>query len=109
MSLFKEYLEERTNKEVLETDTGFAVFSFPNPQTIYIEDIYTQKDKRCTYHATILANKIVNIAKERGCTEMWGSVVPTANNSTISLKVLLAYGFKLKSSTDNFILMTKEI
>ena len=56
-----------------------------------------------------MADEIAKIAKKEGCTKMLGSVVPSAKNSTISLKVLLAYGMTLQSSTNDFIIFEKEI
>lgn len=109
LSLYKQYTEERTDKFVLETDKGFALYSFPDEKTVYIEDIYTSPDNRFRHTATDLANEISSLAKSKGCTRMLGSVIPTAKNSTESLKVLLAYGMELNSSTNNFILFSKDI
>ena len=108
MSLYKKYVEERTNKQVLESDHGFAVYSFTE-DAVYIEDIFVETDYRNTDLATNMAYEIGRIAREKGFKKMLGSVVPSANNSTISLKVLLANGFKLDSCAVNFILFSKEI
>lgn len=62
-----------------------------------------------TKAASQIADKIVTIAQAKGLKKLFGSVSPSANNSTISLKVLLAYGFQLSSSSNNFILMEKAI
>lgn len=108
MSLYAQYINERENKQILETEQGFATYSFTK-DGVYIEDIFVSKDYRHNNVASQLADQIIEIAKQKGCTKVFGSVVPSANNSTISLKVLLSYGFKLNSSTNNFILMSKEI
>jgi GNAT superfamily N-acetyltransferase len=76
---------------------------------VYLEDIYILPEYRKNSIASTIANEIASLAKAKGCTRMLGSVIPTANNSTDSLKVLMAYGMKLDSCTNNFILLSKGI
>lgn len=108
MSLYSEYLRERENVETLESDRGFATYYFTN-DGCYIKDIYVHPDHRKTGEASKLADEITKIAQEKGCNKLYGSVCPSAKGSTASLKVLLAYGFSLDSSINNFIMMVKEI
>lgn len=108
MSLYGKYIKERAGKEIIEDDRGFATYYYLN-DGVYIENIYVLEDYRKTGVASNYANQIASIAKEKGCVKMFGSVSPKANGSTDSLKVLLAYGFKLDSSVDNFIALVKEI
>lgn len=108
MSLYADYIFEREGKEVLETDRGFATFE-RHSDGIYIVDIFVAEQFRKTGEASRLADRIASIALDRGFTKLYGSVVPSTKNSTSSLKVLLAYGFKLNSCTNNFILLEKEL
>jgi len=108
MSLYREYLKEYTDKEVIETEKGFATYSFTN-DSVYIQDIYVSPNFRQSSAASEMADGIALLAKERGIKTMLGSVIPTGNNSTTSLKVLLAYGFRLDSCTNNFILFKKDL
>jgi len=108
MKMFAEYIKERENKECIFSDKGFATFLFEN-KTCYIESIYVKQEHRKSGEASRLADKITEIAVEKGCNLLMGSVSPMANGSTASLKVLLAYGFNLVSSTNNFIILSKEI
>lgn len=109
MSHFADYLSEFSNKSVIETEYGFATYSFPDKETCYIEDIYVAPTSRKSKECYKMADQIVSIALERGCSKLLGSVVPAAKNSTISLKVLLGYGMTLDSSSNNFILFRKAI
>ena len=102
------YLEERTNKLILEDSHAFAIYSFTD-EGVYIEDIFVMEDFRKSGHAAKLADKIALIAKVRGVTKMIGSVCPSAKGSTASLKVLLAYGMKLVSASNNMIWFVKEL
>lgn len=109
MSLYSQYVAERSNKSVVETEKGFATYLFTNDNKVYIEDIYVVPEHRNSNEASQMADHIIALAKDRGCTKVLGSVVPTATNSTDSLKVLLAYGMKLDSATNDFILFSKDI
>ena len=110
MSLYAKYLTERTNDRILEINHGFATYRMlPEQKVVYIVDIFVDSDFRKAGSAAQMADEIAKTAKKEGCTKMLGSVVPSAKNSTISLKVLLAYGMTLQSSTNDFILFEKEI
>lgn len=108
MSLFGNYIKQRENKDIIESDKGFATYSIVK-DGIYIEDIYIENDHRHQGEAARMADQIADIAREKGLTKLFGSISPSANGSTDSLKVLLAYGFKLNSSTNNFIWLEKVV
>jgi len=108
MSLYSEYLKEKTNDGILETSRGFATYRYLD-RSVYIIDIYVVPQFRKTGEASQMADCIAKEAKENGCTKMIGSVVPSNKDSTASIKVLLAYGMRLSSSSDNFILFEKEL
>lgn len=108
MDKLKQYLKERENVESIESEYGFATYSI-HEQECYIRDIWVQPQFRQLNHATTLADCIVKIAKDKGCTFIIGTVCPAANNSTESLKVLLGYKMKLVSSKENLIIFRKEI
>jgi len=110
MSLYADYLKERTHDEILETPDGFATYRYlPDGKTVYIIDIYTTPEARKKGLATALSQQICDLAKAKGCTKMMGTVVPSMKNSTASIGALLAHGMKLDSSADNVIVFTKEI
>lgn len=108
MKMYADYIKERENKDCIYTDKGFATYSF-NETSCYIEDIYVKPEFRQSGETKKLVDKIIESALEHGYTTLTGSVCPSAKGSTDSLKVLLAYGFKLLSSTNNFIIFSKEI
>lgn len=110
MSLYGQYIQERENKGIVESEHGFATYKlFPDLQECYIEDIYVVPEQRKSDLATDMADEISNVAKSKGYKFLTGSVVPSNNNSTASLKVLLAYGFKLLRSETNLIYFIKEL
>lgn len=110
VSLYAQYLTERTNDRILEVGHGFATYRIiPEQKSVYIVDIFVHPDFRHAGTAAQMADEIAKIAKKEGCTKMIGSVIPTLKNSTDSVKVLLAYGMKLQSSTNDFILFEREL
>lgn len=108
MSLYKDYLEERTDIEILEREDGFATYSISGEEC-YIRDIFVVKEKRNQHAAASMANEISDIAISRGCKYLTGTVSPTAKGSDVSLKVLMAYGMKLYSAQNNLIIFKKDI
>jgi GNAT superfamily N-acetyltransferase len=108
-SLYAQYLTERTNDAIIETDDGFATYRFLNPQQCYIVDIFVVPEKRKLGGASRLADQIAEIAKAKGCTSLIGTVVASAKGSTTSLKVLLAYGFVVDSFAADLAVFRKDI
>lgn len=108
MSLYADYLREKTGDEILETEHGFATYRYLD-DAVYIVDIYVKPDFRKSTIASCMADAICKEAKEKGIHKLIGSVVPSSKNSTASLKVLLSYGMLLKSSSENFIVFEKEL
>jgi len=102
------YIREREGKDIYEDEYGFATYVFL-PEHCYIEDIFVREQYRTRGHASRYADAIAAIAVERGYKKLLGSVCPSAKGSDTSLKVLMAYGFKLASSEKNIIYLEKEI
>lgn len=107
-SLQAKYALEREGVETLEQAYGFCTYKISGEEC-YIIDIYVEPDHRKTSLASDMANVVTEIARDRGCTYLLGSVAPQANSATASLKVLLAYGFELAKAEPNAIWFTKGI
>ena len=109
-SLYSKYIAERTNDKVLEIPEGFATYRYINDnKTVYIIDIYVLPEFRNKKIASELADQIVAEAKQLGCKELIGTVVPSAKGSNTSLKVLLGYGMTLNSAANDVVVFRKEI
>ena len=107
--MYADYLLEHHGDHLYKIDQGFAIYRFLNEKQVYIVDIYVKPEFRKTGIASTIADDIGAISKLRGCSEMLGTVVPSAKNSTASLKVLLGYGMKLQSSSNDLIVFIKEL
>ncbi len=67
MSLYAEYLKERTYDEIIETDEGFATYRvIEEGKAVYIVDIYVTPEARKAGLASKLADQIAEIANSRG-------------------------------------------
>lgn len=110
MSMYADYLKERTDDQIVETDKGFATYRYlPNDNAVYIVDLYVIAEHRKQGVASTIADEIVKCAKSLGYTKLIGSVMPSSKGSTASMDVLRGYGMKLKSSGVDFIIFEKEI
>lgn len=110
MSLYAEYLKERTHDEILERDYGFATYRYlADNKTVYVIDIYVVPESRHQGVAADMADAVADIARAKGCTEMVGTIQPSAKGSTEGAKVLLAYGMALQSATQDCIVFHKRI
>ncbi len=110
VSLYAEYLKERTDDCILESEYGFATYRYlDSGATVYIVDIYTTPEARQKGEASKLANAICEEAAKKGATKMIGTVQASAKGSTLSLTALLGYGMALQSVANDVIIMRKEI
>jgi GNAT superfamily N-acetyltransferase len=107
------YLKERNPElNVYECDKGFATYKYMNLgeyKAVYIEDIYVAPEYRNENVASKMSSIIRDIAKQEGCKYMLGTVCPSSNGSTDSLRVLLAHGMTLLKSEDNLIWFYKDL
>lgn len=102
------YLKEREDIDCIVTDEGFASYKISGEEC-YIRDIWVHPDYRKKGIASELADQIASIALGAGCKFLTGSVSTTANNSTASVLVLLAYGFKIHSAVQYGIFFRKDL
>lgn len=109
MSLYLEYLTERTSDSIIETALGFVTYRYLNETQVYIVDIYVRPEFRKAGVCSALADQVVKEAKVKGRAELIGTVQPSAKNSTASLKVLLGYGMILQSASQDCIIFKKDI
>lgn len=108
MSLYAQYIKEREQREILEDEQGFATYVIEGNEC-YIQDIFTVQEARKKGHAAKLADQISEIAKKRGAKYLTGSVDPSLDNATDSMKVLLAYGMRVHSMQPPLVFFIKEL
>lgn len=110
MSHYGEYLLEREGFYTLEDDYGFATYILNKEENlVYIRETFVTKNYRRKGICFGYMDKIVEIAKDREITKLVGSACVNAKGSTESMKMMLAYGFKLRNLNGSMIFLEKEI
>lgn len=109
MTLFAAYLKERCNRELLEVPgVAFATYEISGEEC-YIVDIFVEKSHRRSKVATEIADQISNLAREKGCTYLKGSIDLTRNGARESCFALLSYGFKPMLAMNDAVYFRKEL
>lgn len=109
LSMYGQYITERTNRGILENDYGFATFEFLPNNILYIIDIFIKPEFRKSNKGAELAKTLESTAKDKGYKWTLGSVDDSAKGSEISHKVLKAYGFKPYKSTGSMTFYIKPL
>jgi ribosomal protein S18 acetylase RimI-like enzyme len=112
--MYAEYLKEREGKDILQHEHGFAIYGFNCVPGVdfphcYLQDIWTAPALRKSGVARSMADKIAQMAKDKGIRIMFGSVDGNAKGAHASLQVLIAYGMKLYSINDSTAWFFKEL
>ena len=102
------YFKEREGFDSIVREEGFASYRIQGEEC-YIRDIWVHKDFRKKGIAAEMADDIARLAIAQGCKYLTGSVSTTANGSTESVLVLLAYGFKIHSVVQYGIYFRKDL
>jgi GNAT superfamily N-acetyltransferase len=108
MEMYADYLEEFSVKHMFHNDKGFAIYEITLADC-YISEIYVKPEFRDCKVAKELQAEVTKIALAKGCTRLLGSVIPSVNQSSMSMAMLLKDGFKIDSASTNFIVLYKDI
>lgn len=109
LSLYAQYLKERSPRGIIETAEGFATFEYVNADIVYIIDLYVVPESRQQGVAASLADKIVDEALAVGRKQLLGSVDVTAKGAETSMKVLEAYGMRPYKVAEPMVFFIKNI
>ncbi len=109
LSVYGQYLKERTGRGIVENEDGFASFEYIGDDTVYIVDIFVIPEKRQQRLAATMADSIVAAAVKDGKKYLLGSVDVSANGAEASIKILEAYGMKPHKVAEPMIFFIKEI
>lgn len=106
--MWQQYVKEREGKETVEfPGEGFLCFSTHGEQC-HIHDIFVVPEKRRCSVGTELADTVMNLAKERGCTHFTSTIIPSLKGANEAMFAHLSYGFKIVSAQADCIFMHKE-
>lgn len=106
--MYKDYLKERENLDILETDYGFATVRQMD-DCLYLQDIYVKPEFRKQGKGREMLAVVEDAAREMGFSKVLGSCSPPAAGSDTSLRIILACGFKLLSCDKDIIYLVKDL
>ncbi len=109
MSAYADYLKERTDDQIIETEGCFVTYRYLNEMQVYIVDVYVAPELREKGIGAKLGDSVAAIAKQRGCTEMLGTVSLDTKGSKRSIQFLWAYGMELQSANNNVLIFRKAL
>ena len=107
-SLYARYSSEREGHEFIEEPWGFIEYTISG-EICLIHSIYIIPEERLSGKGSELANRVTQIALDKGCKFLWSQVWVSMLNSTDSLLAILGYGFKLAEAANGRIILTKQI
>lgn len=108
-SLYAMYIKERENKEIIESDKGFVTYKFFDNGECYIQDIYVIPSERKTGLSTKMTDEVAQIAKEKGCNALLGSICIDDKAASKNMQIWLNYGFKIHKNMGPMIYLRKDI
>ena len=108
--MYKEYIKERENKEMIETEYGFCIYKI-NRDHVYIQDVYIKKEYRNQNKCTGFIEAVEDIGKKLGKDVSISSFCIIANNWRGGKEVLRKCGYKYftKDKHNKMIYCIKEI
>lgn len=106
--MIKDYFLEIQNLHFWENEYGFIAYRIEDTN-LHIRHIYVKPEARAMKVATMLADELIDKAKQAGCVTMTADVEPSNNNATDSTKFILSYGLKIVSANEDEILFYKEL
>jgi len=93
MELYKQYLQERENREVEYDNHCFLTYE-RDGNAIVVFDIYSDKEVRGTKYMLEFCNKFYDKMRKDGVEIAYGMTDMSTNGWEYSEKLLLKYGFK---------------
>lgn len=107
-TLYAKYMKERSNAEILETESGFIVYRIVGKEC-FIVDMYFDRDKRGTKLPTQLVNELGEVAKESGCECITANIHLSDKMAAKTLTSTLKFGFSLVRADAGILLIAKDL
>lgn len=107
-SLYGQYIAEREAMGIVESACGFATYKI-DAGSIYLRDLYVIPEARRDGAARELADRVRDIGKKSGCSEMTGSVCVDDPRATDNIRLLIRYGMRFHSVRGSLMLFVKEL
>lgn len=93
MKLYKEYIKEREDKEIVYDDHCFLTYKIDSEGDMIVFDIYSDQEVRGTGYMLEFCDKFYAEMKEKGIRIAYGMTDTRTNGWQRSEELLLKYGF----------------
>lgn len=107
-NLYKLYVKERLDQEVIEMDHGFITYKI-NDNEVFIQDMFVRDGYRKQHFGKTLVDRVEEIARENNKKYVTATILPSAGGATVSLLGALSIGFKLIGADKNCVIIGKEV
>ena len=106
--MYKEWFEEYHDSNVFECEYGFATYGITD-SILYIYNVFVKKEHRKSGKMALIADNIIQIAKNQNCKKVIGFVNFPSKYPEFSLKAQINYGFKIIEVHQGCITLEMEI
>ena len=108
MELYKEYLLERENVELIYDEDSFVSYKLCDDY-VYVIDIYVRPKARRKRKAFEIGKNIDNLARSFNYDKIMCTVCKSANGWTAALEGLIKFGFSVDSVKGDMIYLLKDL
>jgi hypothetical protein len=107
MQKFKEYIEEKYNRKLIETDYGFVTYKVFPDKSVFIYSMFISKEHRNQGKGRMLFNMVV---KKENAVAVSCDVDKTSNSWSLSLSTLIKMtGCEIYKETKDKVFLLKEL
>lgn len=104
MQKYANYLKEREGMDLIESNEGFVVYTVYNDiNTLYIAEIFVEKEYRGSLAAYRLYQKCIKAAKENYCDRILGTVDISTVGYELSERLMKRLKFEFQKKQGNLI------
>jgi DNA modification methylase len=108
MDLYREYLLERENIELIYDEDSFVTYKLFDDY-LYVVDIYVKPESRRKGKSFEMGKTMDEKAKSLGYGKIMGSVCMSTSGWKISLEGLIKFGYSVDSVKGSMIYLIKEL
>lgn len=105
-SLYAQYIKERCDQDIYETETGFIAYSMhesPIGKQLFVHDMYITPTNRRSGEARKLVFYLMDFARQHGCTHAMTTVDVSTKTATDAMKFQISVGMNLYKTEGNLI------
>jgi GNAT superfamily N-acetyltransferase len=107
-TLYAEYLSERMDGEILESEKGFITYKV-NGTECFIIDMFVSKKYRSASFGRDFINELCDIALQRGCNIITANVHLWDKGHDNTLIAAFKTGFKISNAENGVLIIYKKI